>query len=198
MKIYDLSKGLLSTKAYPGDPEPEVEKVCKIENGDGCNLSRLSMGSHNGTHMDAPSHFYEKGRTVDRIDLEKCIGICRVVSVNGQFDEKEAVTAIRPGDRRLLIKGDVMIMPGGAKELCRQGIVLLGVEGMTVGNGETQAEIHFELLGSEVVILENLDLQEVPDGEYFLAALPLKIEGCDGSPCRPVLISGNPFSEEGQ
>ena len=84
MKYYDIGKELFSTPVYPGDPVPQKRPFFQIEQGDGCNLTVITMGSHNGTHLDAPKHFCEEKGGVDTIPLEKCLGICKVAEINGE------------------------------------------------------------------------------------------------------------------
>ncbi len=84
MKYYDIGKELFSTPVYPGDPVPQKSPFFQIKQGDGCNLTVITMGSHNGTHLDAPKHFCEGKGGVDTIPLEKCLGICKVAEINGE------------------------------------------------------------------------------------------------------------------
>ena len=84
-KMYDIGKELFSTPAYPGDPVPGKTPYYEIEKGDDCNLTVLTMGSHNGTHLDAPKHFCAGKHGVDKIPLEKCMGVCRVAEAAAQY-----------------------------------------------------------------------------------------------------------------
>lgn len=190
MKIYDLSKELFSAEVYPGDPAPGRESVLDILGGDVCNLSVLTMGSHNGTHMDAPYHFVNEGRTVEQIGLAQVAGGCDVVAVSGVVGRKELTESVPEGCRRLLLKGDFRLEVDGAAYLAERGLLLYGIENMTVGEGGDGQAIHRILLGADMVILESLVLTEVPEGHYFLCAAPLLMAGLDGSPCRPILIEG--------
>lgn len=191
MEIYDISRELFSAKVYPGDPIPMHEKVLSLENGAICNLSRIEMGSHSSTHLDAPLHFVPNGKSVEKIDLEKCVGKCRVVSQQGFVEAEDLVPLLGSGCRKLLIRGDIELGVDAAREIAASGVELLGVEGFTVGNPETSGMIHRILLEKEVVIVEALNLQEIQDGMYFLCAVPLKLAGLDGSPCRAILVSND-------
>lgn len=189
MKIYDITQELFGCQVFPGDPAPEKEQILQIKNGDNCNLTKISMCAHNGTHLDAPYHFCDDGKTVEELDLNRVIGDALVISFEGKLtgaDIDEIVREYKP--ERILFKGDTVITPESAKALNRYGILLVGVESQTVGTEETLAEIHADLLSAEIVILEGLRLSEVPEGVYFLNAAPLKLGGCDGAPCRAVLI----------
>lgn len=189
MIIYDITRELFSAPLYPGDEAAHKDHYRVIDENNRCNLTRLFIGSHNGTHLDAPLHFIANAGDVASIPLDKCIGTCFVVEFDGLLT-KTAVEEIAPieGDR-LLLKGNATIMPDGAKALAELGINLLGVEKLTVGDAKmnTQTEVHQTLLGAEIVIVESLDLSEVEEGEYTICALPLKMEGLDGSPVRAVL-----------
>lgn len=191
MKIYDISKELFTASVYPGDPCPEKSVFTSLEAGGHSNVSILRMGSHNGTHMDAPRHFISGGRSIDRLDLEKCLGPCRVVRTAGKLTPEWVEEAMSGGVRRLLIAGEIEITLEAARKMTELGLWFIGVESMTVGplGGET-GPIHREFLGHEVVILEACVLDDVPEGTYFLVCQPLKLGGLDGSPARPLLLEG--------
>ena len=197
-KVYDITKELLSCEVYQGDKEPVLQRVMKIENGEGYNLSNMEMCLHNGTHMDAPYHFIEEGKTIDEISLEEIIGICVVARESGVLDDKALRKLL---DRlkkqfgtieRLLLKGeDTYLTLSGAKLIKEYGICLVGVERDTVGNPKIEQDIeqvHKELLGNGIVILEHLDLSQVEEKQYILFAQPLKIKGADAAPCRAILM----------
>ena len=189
MKIYDISKELFSSSVYPGDPAPEKELFYSTKEGDVCNLTRLTLGSHNGTHLDAPRHFFQEKHGADQIPLEKTIGRCKVAELSGTVSADQIRKLLEPDTRKLLIKGEILLTPEAAQVMAERKLDLIGVEGQTVGEGETQISIHRILLEAEVVILEGILLEEVTPGYYFLAAQPLKMEGLDGSPVRPVLLT---------
>ncbi|HIT89001.1 MAG TPA: N-acetyltransferase [Candidatus Merdenecus merdavium] len=187
-KVHDISKDFFSATVYPGDPKPEKETISSFEKGDSYRLTRIVAGSHQGTHIDAPSHFLPDGKTMDQIDLDSCIGPCKVVELEGVIGAEEIEPVLMLCHDRLLIKGEVILTEEGAKKIAQYGIKLLGVEGQTVGKDDEIAKVHKTLLSKEVVILESLTLEGVPEGTYFLSATPLKYEGLDGAPCRPVLV----------
>lgn len=191
MKIYDISKELFSASVYPGDPKPERTVFRSLEAGDHSNVSILTLGSHNGTHMDAPKHFVAGARSIDQMDLEKCLGPCRVVRAAGKLTPQWVEEVLSGGVKRLLIAGDIEITVEAAEKMTGLGLWFLGVESMTVGplGGET-GPIHRELLSHEVAVLEACVLADVPEGEYFLVCQPLKMAGLDGSPARPLLLEG--------
>lgn len=191
MKIYDITQELFSCCVFPGDPAPSKKQVMNISKGDICNLTELSLCAHNGTHLDAPYHFYEEGRTVEELELERVIGPALVVSFDGEVKEKDVDAIIKDNTpKRILFKGKAIITLEAAKALNRHSVLLVGVESQTVGPEDNPRQVHLELLGQEVVLLEGLRLSQVPEGIYFLSAAPLKLGGTDGAPCRAVLLEG--------
>ncbi|MBO7565265.1 MAG: cyclase family protein, partial [Clostridiales bacterium] len=90
MKIYDISQEVFSCEVYPGDPSPEKEVKMRIEDGEVCNLSALHMCAHNGTHVDAPYHFINEGKTIDQVDLGKFIGYACVIEHQGDITKEDA------------------------------------------------------------------------------------------------------------
>ncbi len=190
MKIYDISHEMFTADVFPSDPKPYYRPVLSIPKGDPCNLSLLELGSHNGSHMDAPRHFYADGRTIDQLDLYKCVGLCTLIEHNGELGRREIEALTAFSMKRLLIKGTITITVEAAEALVEYGYEFLGVEGLTVGTNDTSKDVHRILLQpkAELVIAENLHLSEVPAGEYFLVCVPLKLGGLDGSPCRAILI----------
>lgn len=187
--IYDITRELFSSEVYPGDPVPGKEFVMSFEGEepDVCQLTELVMGSHTGTHMDAPRHFYEDGKTIAEVELCKCIGGCKVVSTGEHVTKEELEGQLKDGTRRLLLKGAKDVTEEAAEYLVAQGVVCIGIESLSIAPLSAPVKVHRILLGAEIVILEGLELSKVPDGSYELMALPLKMEGLDGSPVRAVL-----------
>ena len=195
MKIYDISQEVFSSCVYPGDPVPTKNVLRSIEQGEVCNLTAFSMCAHNGTHIDAPNHFINDGKTVDKISLESFIGMAYVVEHSGIVTKEDAVTIVEKARKidleaakRILIKGDVEVSLDAAKVFSKSGILLLGNEPQTVGPKSGPMAVHLELLTADVVLLEGIRLNEVKEGVYFLNAAPLNLSNSDGAPCRAVLI----------
>jgi arylformamidase len=188
MKIYDITQELFSGKVYPGDPSPSYERVLSIDQGAVCNLTSLTMGAHNATHLDAPYHFYNTGKTVEQLELSKCVGPCSVAEFQENCREEEVFKFLETCQKRLLIKGNAVVTLEMAKSFNKYGIMLVGVESQSVGPADAPRSVHLELLGSEVVLLEGLVLHEIDPGEYFLCAVPIKLGGSDGAPCRAILL----------
>ena len=198
MKIYDISQEVFGCQVYPDDPRP-IKKVLKsIEQGDIYNLTEFSMCAHNGTHIDAPSHFIKDGKTVEELSLEALVGMAYVVEHSGVITENDAVEIIKKAKaqnpeaaKRILIKGDAELSLEGAKVFASSNILLFGNESQTVGPENAPMAVHIELLSADVVLLEGIRLAEVNEGSYFLNAAPLNLSDAEGSPCRAVLIDAN-------
>lgn len=188
LKIYDLSKELFSAAVFPGDPAPSKTPFLEISETCPCNVTVLSMGSHNGTHMDAPKHFVAGAGDIAGIPLEKCVGPCKVVCHSGLVTAEDAAAMLQDGTKRLLIRGAIELTVEAAQVFAAQGLWFLGVEHWTVGNSQTGGDIHRTLLGAEIALLEAAVMAEVPAGSYLLSSAPLRMQGLDGSPCRPLLI----------
>lgn len=191
MKIYDITQELFNGVVYPGDVAPTYERTMKIKEGAPCNVTVLNMCAHNATHMDAPYHFLEEGKTIEELDLYKCIGDCTVLAFTEQPDINRVEEHLKTCHKRLLLKGNVIVTIQIARLLNQYGIQLIGIESQSVGPKEAPMEVHLELLHNEVVILEGVRLDEVPEGDYFLSAAPIKLGGSDGAPCRAVLIKND-------
>lgn len=197
MRIIDISRPLNpQTPVYPGDPPILVERISEARGGDTYALSRITLGSHAGTHIDAPAHFIPGGETVDRIPLDACIGPAFVLDARSSDLQISpvALTAI-PGDtRRLLLRtggpalGGAALTTGTAHDLVARGVRLVGIDALSVAPAGTPGAVHRVLLAAGIVILEGLDLSIAPAGPATLLCLPLAITGGDGAPARAVLI----------
>jgi arylformamidase len=187
VKIYDITQELFGGKVYPGDTVPEFTRALEIAKGDSCNVTLLKMCAHNATHLDAPFHFYENGKTIDQLDLSKCIGPCSVIELS-RYSMEDLEKVLKTCQKRLLMKGETPISVEVAKLLNRYHMALIGVEPQSVASVDAPMPVHLELLRTEVVLLEGIVLNEVPEGEYYLFAPPIKLGGSDGAPCRAVLL----------
>ena len=195
MKIYDISQEVFSGKVYPGDPAPRGIPIVRISDGNQYNLSAFYMCAHNGTHIDAPFHFLETGKTVEEMLPECFIGMAYVVCHDGCVSSEDAMTILRKArshghdcDKRILIKGRAEVSAEAAEVFAKEKILLLGNESQTVGPESAPMAVHKILLSREIVLLEGIRLRDVPEGVYLLNAAPLKLSGFDGAPCRAVLI----------
>ncbi len=190
---------------WPTDPPVGIERTMDMAEGAEMNLSRLSLGAHTGTHVDAPRHFIAHGRSVDQMPLDVGVGPARVVEIEDKTCiklEELARHRIRRGERilfktrnsRLWRQGNdfsqdyVFLSPDAAAFLAQRGVRLVGVDYLSVAAfGEGAAETHRTLLGAGVWIVEGLDLSGVEAGSYDLVCLPLKIANGDGAPARALL-----------
>ena len=196
MKIYDISQEVFSCQVYPDDPMPEKNMLKSMEKGEVYNLTTFSMCAHNGTHVDAPFHFFEDGKTVDEICLEAFVGMAYVAEHHGIVTGDDAVEITEKAKiqnpeaaKRILIKGDAEVSLEAAKVFASSDILLLGNEPQTIGPQNAPMAVHLVLLGADVILLEGIRLSGVSEGVYFLNAAPLNLSGADGSPCRAVLIA---------
>ena len=181
---------MFSCKVYPGDPSPEKTALMKIENGDVCNLTEFKMCAHNGTHVDAPSHFIDGEETIDQVSLDKFIGYAYVAEHEGMLGREDALRILEEAKDcdMILVKGNSVMTEEGAKVLADAKIKLYGNESQTVGPEDAPMAVHLIMLGAKIILLEGIRLAEVPVGSYLLDAAPINLGGCDGAPCRAVLI----------
>jgi arylformamidase len=204
MKIYDVSVAITSDMpVYPGDPAVDVEQTQQIAKGDAANVTRLALGAHTGTHVDAPSHFVEGAMTVDQIPINLLVGRARVVEISSAIISAEVLKEFDfTADARLLFKtrnsylwGDktfntefVYITKDAAERLVADGIKVVGIDYLSVEKYDSPSpDVHRTLLGNGTIIIEGLDLRDVEPGDYEMICLPMKIEGGDGAPARVVL-----------
>jgi arylformamidase len=208
MKIYDVTVPISAkVPIYRGDPGVLVSAFKSIAGGSTANVSEISFGVHTGTHVDAPNHFIDGARRVHELDPEKLIGPCRVIEI---YDEIVEIEPNHIGDlagiERVLFKTRnsqfwsepekgfrtdfTYITPETAITLVENNIKLVGIDYLSIekSGGKTKP-VHTTLLAKEIVILEGLDLREVPPGDYELICMPLKYIGAggDGAPARTIL-----------
>jgi arylformamidase len=205
--IYDISLPIASGGlVYPGNPEIVITPQQEISKGAGANVSTLQFGSHTGTHVDAPKHFFDDAPGVDALPLDVLMGPAIVVAVN------ELVTSVGEEDlRRHEITGHTRVLiktrnsgfirqrdfkrdytylaPDGAAYLVSLGVRLVGVDYLSVEQFHSgHHRTHRTLLERGVVIVEGLDLAVPAAGPYELCVLPLRLVGLDGAPARAVLV----------
>ena len=195
MKIHDISQEVFSSAVYPGDPAPEKKTLCSMDAGELYNLTAFSMCAHNGTHVDAPRHFIKDGKSIEMLSLECFVGLAYVTACEGDVSAERAreiiasARAARSGaEKRILIKGGAVVTEAAAEAFASAGVLLVGVEGQTVGPENAPMQVHKILLGAGAVLLEGVRLCEVKEGACFLSAAPLSLAGADGAPCRAYVI----------
>lgn len=199
MIIYDITRDLSADAIlYPGDIRPRFRE---IDNGQ-YRVTEMTIGTHSGTHIDAPSHYLEGGRTVDQIPLDVLAGSARVL------DCSDVETVIGPGSlagrlrgvRTLLLKtwfsrreqfdpGYPALSLEAADLIIEAGITCLGTDAPSIEAFSGDGSVHRRLLGGGTVVLELLDLAAVPEGDYHMVALPMRLAGADGSPVRAILCN---------
>ncbi len=192
--IIDISQEVFSCRTFPGDPKPVFSRMNSMDNSDEYNLTEFSMCAHNGTHVDAPYHFINDGKTVDKVGLIPFVGDCYVTRKEGELtsdDVIEIMESARSADaaKRILIAGKAVVTAEAARAFSQSGVLLIGNESQTVGPEDSPKEVHLILLGAGIVLLEGIVLTDVTEGKYFLSAAPLNLGGSDGAPCRAYLIS---------
>ena len=190
---------------WPDNPPVQIVRALDMERGDDCTVSVLSMGSHTGTHVDAPAHFVRGGRGLDQVPLDATFGPCRVVEIDDPESIKPAALeplGIREGERILFktrnsercwatdefVPDFVYISTEAGRYLVERGVRTVGVDYLSVGGYEKNGvEVHRALLEAGVCLIEGLDLSRVKPGAYDLVCLPLRIVGGDGGPARAIL-----------
>ncbi len=193
-KIIDISQEVLGCRVYPGNRVPKAIAEKRMAEGESCNLSSFEMCAHNGTHMDAPFHFFTDGKTIEDIPLRKTVGWCVVLTYDGNMEREDAEQILararslgREASNKLLLKGDAIISETAALVFAQNGLDLIGVESQSVGPPAAPMQVHRILLQQEICLLEGIRLSEVEEGVYFLHAAPLLLAGFDGAPCRATL-----------
>lgn len=207
MIVHDISVRLLpGMPTYPGEPGPVLTPINSLDAGDEANVTSFSMGSHTGTHVDAPLHFLRGGPAVDDLRLDDLVGEAWVMDVTGPADisaETLEKASIPSTAERLLFKTQngrlwdlpafqtdfVALTADAAEWLVRRGVRLVGIDYLSIeAFGAAPHAAHRALLSAAVVVLEGLDLRGVTPGSYLLACLPLKLAGAEGAPARAVLM----------
>lgn len=206
--LIDITRTIgLDTPAYPGDTGPRLLRTDSLEAGGICNVSRLELSSHAGTHLDAPAHFIPGGATIEELPIERfhlpavvvdtgAAGLIRSEHLTGAgIGTGDAVlfkTANGQLPRDAYTNDFVCLSAETAQTLVDQGVTLVGIDYLSVErDGDPAAPVHKILLGAGLIILEDADLREVASGRYILTCFPLKLHGTEASPCRAVLHSAD-------
>ena len=206
MRTIDISMPLFpGMPRFPGDSPFAAARVARLAMGDRFELSRLTLSSHAGTHLDPPRHLLRGGRSVDRLDLKVLLGPCQVIEVpqTRRVVGPRDLRSVRPGVERVLLRtsnserwarrlryfGDAVgLSRAGARHLAGLGVRLVGIDALSIEAGRgVRLPVHRELLARGVVVLEGLLLVGVRAGRYELTCLPLRLRGGDGAPARAIL-----------
>lgn len=207
MTYYDVTVPLQADiPVWTGDEQPKIERVTSLNRGDLTNTSRIQCSLHTGTHVDAPRHLFEEGESVEELPLNILIGPATVLELTGVDIIDAAVLQRLSLSRlsRILFKTRnsgwwrsprhrfhtdfVSLTVDAAEFLVEQQVQLIGIDYLSIDlyNNE-DLTAHKTLLGNKIVVIEGLDLHEVPPGNYELFCLPLKVVGADGAPARVIL-----------
>ena len=215
-KWIDISLTLKSNMMHwPGDPPFSITRVREMDKGDTVNLSKITMGAHSGTHVDAPVHFIKGAKGVDRLLFDLLIGPARIIEIaDTDTIKKKELTGhrIKKGERILLrtrnsikkilyrdtFSEDFVYMEKDAAEfLVARGIKTLGVDYLSVGGYKKNGpDVHRTLLSAGILVIEGLDLTEALPGNYDMICLPIKILDSDSAPARVILKATKIFGKD--
>ncbi len=207
--IHDVTVPITnSMPVWPGDPQVRLSPKAHLsrDKSHTVRLTAIEMGSHTGTHVDAPYHFVEGGKRLHEIPLEQLTGKATVFEIAGVRSIGLGNLEHRKWDgiERVLFKTDnsqhwqdekfyeefIYLEPDGAEFLVQRGIQLVGIDYLSIDEFKSEKHpTHFALLTRDIVILEGLNLSKVPAGEYTLFALPLNLQDADGAPSRVILTN---------
>lgn len=207
--IYDISIRLgLESIDHPGAPPYSRRLIWEIEKGRPCNLSEIVMTTHTGTHVDAPSHFVPGGKSIDQYSARDFIFPAHVISIEDEDSIKRAhlegldfergdallfrtLNSMRGISKSGKFSKDYIALSPEAAEFCAlRKVGLVGIDYVTIDKyGDKSFSAHRKLLENEVLILEGIDLRDVPEGKYTLFCIPLSIEGAEASPVRALLFT---------
>ncbi|MEM7760394.1 MAG: cyclase family protein [Cyanobacteria bacterium P01_A01_bin.40] len=194
---------------WPDNPAVTIEPSQCLAHGDVCNVSKMTIGTHTGTHVDGINHFIKGGIGIDQMPLDATIGIARVIEIKDPHQIKVGEIEphnIKAGERILFktknsdgalksntfVKDFVHISTEAARYLADKKVRTVGVDYLSVGGYEGNViEVHHALLGSGIWAIEGLDLSQVEPGNYQLICLPIKLKDGDGGLARAVLRSLN-------
>lgn len=204
-KIIDISLPIYPGMIrYPKNPPVRFKR----QRGGGSHpaeLTEIQLGSHTGTHVDAPRHVFKNKKTLDKLPLTSFVGTCRVLDMR-HVHEVITVDDLKPhhikkGERILFktrnssrgyakFRKDFVALSGDAADmLAKRGVVLVGIDYLSIKKkGDKDHRAHLALLKKDIVILEGINLIKVKPGEYFLVTVPLSLQGTDGAPVRAVLL----------
>ncbi len=209
MRTYDITLTISPQMiVWPGDPSVSIERIRSITSGANSNVSQMTMSCHTGTHVDAPDHFLNNGKTVESLSIDLLVGRAYVL----YLPDVSLITAatlmhadIPPRTRRLLFKTRnseywskdnnhefhtdfVGLSVDAAELLVDRNVKLVGIDYLSIAPYKMSTPVHTILLNAGVVVIEGLDLSKVSQGRYTLHCLPLKLGGAEGAPTRCILV----------
>lgn len=207
MKIYDISWPIsTATTGYKDKNVVNFQHVKSIDK-DNVRESTITIDSHTGTHIDAPSHFLRDGKTIDQIDLSNIIGPCKVFDMSVVNDGitrdhlenldiqahdiilfKTVNSATQPTDK--FTPHFIYLEISGAQWLVQRNVRAVGIDYLGIERSQQGHLTHNELFKHNITIIEGLRLGAVKQGKYFLCCLPLYTIGLEAAPARAVLLEG--------
>ena len=193
---------------WPGEPEVELYRLKKLEDGANANVTYMGFAVHTGTHVDAPCHFLQGENSVDTLPLDVLVGEVIVAEISNDVSQITArevnAMGLKPGTERVLFKtrnsqywidgGEefkadfVGITEDGAQALVDLGIKLVGIDYLSIAPFKKSRPTHLVMLNAKMVVIEGVDLSKVTAGKYTLFCLPLKLANADGAPARVILV----------
>jgi len=205
--IYDVTVPITNTMpVWPSDPPVQLTPKSHMsrDNTHTVRLTHIEMGSHTGTHIDAPWHFVPNGRRLNEIPIETLVGPATVFAINqrSSIARADVEQLSLDGVERVLFKTDnsqhwsdgkfyenfVYLEPEAAQVLVDRGVKLVGIDYLSIDKFKSEKHpSHFVLLERNVVIVEGLNLSRVTPGPYRMTALPLNLQDADGAPTRVIL-----------
>lgn len=190
MLLYDITREIFSAPVYDGDPKPTKRFIKTIGSDSFYNLSTVSMCTHTGTHIDAPLHFDEEGEDIGSMKLSRFCGKCTVVTIKGVLTGSDMEELLPHCNRFLILHGSgkAYLDVSAARVIADSKLKLIGTDAMSIATPYDELMPHLELARAGIAVLEGLFLEGIEDGEYTLAAFPLKMNGLEASPCRAVLM----------
>lgn len=203
MKIYDVSMPIYKGMPVYKNIEAKQPVFNTVTNGH-VTESQITLDAHVGTHTDAPLHMMNDGKTIETIELERLVGKCKVFDLTGVVGKVEKADLedlpIEKGDFILLKTSNsfdeefnfefISLGETGAEYLAEKGINGVGIDGLGIERAQPGHPTHRTLFAHDIIVIEGLRLKDVPAGEYFMVAAPLKLVGIDAAPSRVLLLDG--------
>jgi len=204
-KLWDISPPISDqTPAFPGDTVYQQRWTAQIGPGCPVNVSAITLSPHLGAHADAPLHYGQDAPAIGHVDLDPFLGRCRVIHamgkgalitpqhLEGRAENLPARVLVRTCNKApsSWVSDFSAFAPQTIAWLAGLGVRLVGIDTASVDPADSKTlDAHQQLLAHDMRVLENLVLDDVPEGDYELIALPLKLTHACASPVRAVLRS---------
>ncbi|WP_067728595.1 cyclase family protein [Oceanobacillus damuensis] len=203
MKLYDVTTAIFEGMSVYKNKEEKQPKLNTVTNGH-VTETRVELDLHTGTHVDSPLHMINDGDTMETIKIEDLVGKVKLFDLTHVEDriKKEDIASFDIGkDDFVLFKTKnsledefnfefIFVAKDAAAYLAEKGIKGVGVDGLGIERAQEGHPTHRTLFKANVIVMEGLRLADVPEGEYFMVAAPLKIQGTDAAPARVLLFDG--------